>query len=74
MRPIPNASPGGTLRRFLFSGVSEEKEAYYKRKIEELGGVVESTAKVVFNTSCTHVIAKPLILTEKLLSALALGK
>lgn len=74
MRPIPNASPGGTVRRFIFSDVSEEEEAYYKRKIEELGGIVESTAKIIFDPCCTHVIAKNFVLTEKVLSALARGE
>ncbi|KAK3891232.1 hypothetical protein Pcinc_004874 [Petrolisthes cinctipes] len=74
MRPIPNVSPGGTLRRFIFSDVPQEEQVIYKRKIEELGGVVVSTVKSIFNPHCTHVIAKSFMISEKVMSALAGGK
>ncbi|KAK4295182.1 hypothetical protein Pmani_032238 [Petrolisthes manimaculis] len=74
MMPIPNVSPRETLRKFIFSDVSVEQQRIYKRKIEELGGVIVSTAKIIFNPQCTHVIARNFMVSEKVMSALAGGK
>ncbi|KAG7170305.1 DNA topoisomerase 2-binding protein 1-like 1 [Homarus americanus] len=63
------------LRRFLISGITNEEEVYaLRRSIESLGGTIEDRSKNKFTSLCTHVIAKEVCATEKVLGALAGGK